>query len=50
MNTDEFKKIAKQKYNNLYDYSNTKFVNFNTPVRIICKNTADHLMFYQWNI
>jgi hypothetical protein len=37
MNTEEFKKIAKQKYNNLYDYSNTKFVDFKTPVRIICK-------------
>jgi len=37
LTTDEFKRICKAKYDNLYDYKHVKVTGLNTSIRILCK-------------
>jgi hypothetical protein len=48
--TEEYIKLANKKHNNKYNYSETKYVNTNTKIKIICpihgefeQNASNHL-------
>ncbi len=39
--TDDWVKSAKETHGDLYDYSNSKFINNKTPIKIICKKHGE---------